>query len=75
MMVRAFCVYIGQYLVQRAVATDDNRTSEHVNPCQSTGLWFSEPTPSTLAFLQDLLQWLLVKRKEQWDQAAWNEVC
>lgn len=64
----------GQLLVHRGAAVDANRTAEHVNPCQSTGLWFSEPTPSALTFLKDLMQWLLIKRTDQWDQAAWNEV-
>lgn len=47
---------------------------EHVNPCQSTGVWFSEPTPAALAFLQQYLEWLGTLRNDQWDQAAWNEV-
>lgn len=61
-------------LIWDGLAHDKNKKSQHVNPCQSTGVWFTEPTPTTLVFLNDLLEWLLVKRTAQWDQAAWNEV-
>ncbi|KAK9826644.1 hypothetical protein WJX74_007660 [Apatococcus lobatus] len=63
----------GQMLIWNGLAHDKNKTSQHVNPCQSTGIWFTEPTPTTLVFLDDLLEWLLAKRNAQWDQAAWNE--
>lgn len=61
-------------LIWDGLAHDKSKKSQHVNPCQSTGIWFTEPTPTTLVFLADLLEWLLVKRTAQWDQAAWNEV-
>ena len=64
----------GQMLIWDGLAHDKTKKSQHVNPCQSTGVWFTEPTPTTLVFLNDLLEWLLVKRTAQWDQAAWNEV-
>ncbi|KAK9816801.1 hypothetical protein WJX72_005258 [[Myrmecia] bisecta] len=43
-------------------------------PCQSTGLWFAQPTPAAHAFFRDLLDLLTRILVEQWDQAAWNEV-
>ncbi|KAK9862816.1 hypothetical protein WJX84_001287 [Apatococcus fuscideae] len=64
----------GQQLIWNGLATDENKKSQHVNPCQSTGIWFSEPSPTSLIFLHDLLDWLLTKRSTQWDQAAWNEI-
>ena len=49
-------------------------TASHVSPCQSTGVWFSEPTQGSLDFLGDFLDFMLNKRVDEWDQAAWNEV-
>lgn len=63
----------GQKLVWEGMA-DHNAAASHVSPCQSTGVWFSEPTPASLRFLGDFLDFLLNRRLDQWDQAAWNEV-
>ena len=68
------CAFKGQMLIWDGLAHNKSKKSQHVNPCQSTGVWFTEPTPTTLVFLDDLLEWLLAKRNAQWDQAAWNEV-
>lgn len=52
----------------------DSAVTRHLSPCQSTGLWFTEPRPATLLFLEHMLNWLLTRHPDQWEQAAFNEV-
>lgn len=47
---------------------------KHMNPCQSTGGWFAQPTQPAMLFLEDLLHWMTKWHPDQWDQAAWNEL-
>lgn len=51
-----------------------HQAAKHLSPCQSTGLWFSEPRDATVEFLEHMLDWMLNQHPEQWEQAAWNEV-
>lgn len=57
-----------------AHANADNAVTRHLSPCQSTGLWFTEPRPATVLFLEHMLLWMLERHPEQWEQAAFNEV-
>ncbi|KAK9834700.1 hypothetical protein WJX74_007976 [Apatococcus lobatus] len=47
---------------------------KHMNPCQSTGGWFAQPTPPSILFLEHMLHWMTEWHPKQWDQAAWNEL-
>ena len=54
--------------------SSDMRVQRHMNPCQSTGGWFAQPTPAAMLFLEDMLDWMTAWQPEQWDQAGWNEL-
>lgn len=44
------------------------------DPCQSTGVWYVEPTPVGIRFMAAMRDRLLhPSMRRQWDQAAWNE--
>ncbi len=42
---------------------------------RSLGLWFLRPTSRSVRFLRHIERWILDTHQQQWDQAAWNEVC
>jgi hypothetical protein len=42
--------------------------------CQSTGLWFLQPTNATVAFMAALVDRIAYHAPYQWDQTAWNEL-
>jgi hypothetical protein len=44
------------------------------NPCQSTGLWFVEPTEAAVAFMRAMVDRIAYHAPYEWDQTAWNEV-
>ena len=41
------------------------------NPCQSTGLWYLQPTPITVRFMQAMVARITYEAIYQWDQTAW----
>ena len=43
------------------------------NPCQSTGLWYLQPTNRTVAFMRSMVYRIGYQAVWQWDQTAWNE--
>lgn len=46
---------------------------KHLSPCISTGLFFLEPRPATVAFLKHMVEHML-KHIWAWEQSAFNEV-
>ncbi|GAB4813837.1 hypothetical protein N2152v2_000883 [Parachlorella kessleri] len=44
------------------------------NPCQSTGVWYLQPTEVTIRFMTSLYNRLTEEFRSQWDQTAWNEI-
>ncbi len=47
---------------------------ETANPCQSTGLWYLQPTNSTVQFMRAVVQRIAFDAVWQWDQTAFNEI-
>ena len=47
---------------------------DNTNPCQSTGLWYLQPTNTTISFMRAMVQRIAYDVIWQWDQTAWNEV-
>ena len=65
----------GQYVEGKwMVNSSKPDVQRHMNPCQSTGGWFAQPSPAAMLFLEDLLHWMTVWHPQQWDQASWNEL-
>ena len=52
----------------------DPRQTYHVNPCVSTGFWFSQPTEPAKRYLQDFIEIAVYSKTEETDQIVWNEV-
>ncbi|KAK2076196.1 hypothetical protein QBZ16_001128 [Prototheca wickerhamii] len=44
-----------------------------MNPCQSTGTWYLQPTAAARAFMRAMARRVL-QEPHHWDQTAWNEV-
>ena len=44
------------------------------NPCQSTGVWYLQPTKPTLEFMAALVERIAFHQVEEWDQTAWNDI-
>lgn len=44
------------------------------NPCQSTGVWYLEPTTPALAFIRALSDRVIFHQQSEWEQTAWNDV-
>ena len=44
-----------------------------MNPCQSTGTWYLQPTAAARAFMRAMARRVL-HEPHHWDQTAWNEV-
>lgn len=44
------------------------------NPCQSTGVWYLEPTPPTVDFLRASMERIAYHHIYEWEQTAWNDV-
>ena len=53
--------------------TSDARV-EVATPCQSTGVWYLQPSNVTLQFMKALVYRISVEAVWQWEQAAWNEL-
>jgi Nucleotide-diphospho-sugar transferase len=47
---------------------------ETANPCQSTGLWYLQPTDVTVAFMRAVVNRIAFHAVWQWDQTAFNEI-
>lgn len=62
----------GQYLSGSGGA--ETNLMRYVHPCQSTGLWFVQPSVASRRFLKDMLDWLIVEHPTQWEQSAFNEI-
>jgi hypothetical protein len=41
------------------------------NPCQSTGLWYLQPTNITVRFMRAMVARITYEAVYQWDQTAW----
>jgi len=44
------------------------------NPCQSTGLWYLQPTAPAVDFMRALMERIAFHIVQEWDQTAWNDV-
>jgi len=44
------------------------------NPCQSTGLWYLQPTNLTVQFMRAVVDRIAFHAVWQWDQTAFNEI-
>jgi hypothetical protein len=47
---------------------------ETANPCQSTGLWYLQPTNITVQFMMAVVHRIAFHAIWQWDQTAFNEI-
>ncbi|KAG7674018.1 hypothetical protein NADE_004294 [Nannochloris sp. 'desiccata'] len=47
---------------------------DSANPCQSTGLWYLQPTNLTVQFMRAVVNRIAFQAVWQWDQTAFNEV-
>lgn len=47
---------------------------DNANPCQSTGLWYLQPTNVTVSFMQAMVQRIAFDAVWQWDQTAFNVI-
>ena len=47
---------------------------EIANPCQSTGLWYLQPTNTTIEFMRAVVKRIAFEAVWQWDQTAFNEI-
>ena len=63
-----------QYLEWGPNRPDDPKSTDHINPCMSTGFWFIQPTQPAREFLEAFIDLELYWRNWQTDQRLWNEV-
>ena len=69
------CLWLpDQYLDWGPNRPDDPRSTDHINPCMSTGFWFIQPTQPAREFLEAFIELELYWRNWQTDQRLWNEV-
>jgi hypothetical protein len=52
----------------------DKEKLETANPCQSTGLWYLQPTNTTVQFMKAVVNRIAFQAVWQWDQTAFNEI-
>ena len=63
-----------QYLDWGANRPADPKSTDHINPCTSTGFWIVQPTQPAREFLEAFIDLELNWRNWETEQRLWNEV-